>query len=166
MLSSLISAFWPWSGCPCPADLTSTFMGFRLDDVRLLLWLLRDLSEIGLPIRIALGLLMLAAAKVILKTLRHFPERWQRQTAHVVVDWLMFFAGVSFCGPVWIVANIVHNCLYYNQFEAVWAWMLVVPVVAQGEGIILYLLPPGAPAPATMFEKCRQIVDLVWRMRQ
>ena len=166
MISTLFSAMWPWSSCPCATDTAANFLGFRVDDVRLLLWLLRDLGELGLPLRMTFGALLLALAKVILKFRHRFPERWHRQSADVMVDWLMFISGILFAGPVWIVANIVHNCLYYNQLESVWFWMILVPVVAQGEGLIMFLLPAGAPAPASMWEKCRQVADLIWCMRQ
>ena len=152
-------------GCPCPSS-SNTFLGYRTEDIRLLLWLWRDLAEMGLPLRVALGGILLVAAKVVMKTAPRMSERWQRQTANVLVDWLMFLAGILFTGPIWIVANIVHNCLYYNMFESVWMWMLIVPIVAHGEGLIMYILPAGVPTNVTVWEKVRQIADLVWRMRQ
>ena len=165
MVLSLLWSILPFGGCPC-ANTVDTFWGYKIEDIRLLLWLWRELTDLGLPVRMALGALVMAAAQAALQTVDRLPELWQRQTARVAIDWMLFTAGVLFAGPIWILANLTHNGLYYNDFRSVWRWLVLVPFVAHGEGLLMFVLPPGAPANVTLFDKMRQIVDLVWRMRQ
>ena len=138
----------------------------RVEDLRLLLWLWRELYELGLPVRMMLGSVLMVVAKVALKALKKIPGNKQRQVVRVGVDWVLFAAGVLFAGPTWVVANLVHNCLYYNDFESVWSWLLILPVVAHAEGLMLYMLPRPTPVRTTVWSKIGQIMDLVWRMRQ